>query len=54
MNKKLKWFLYISGWLVIWMTLGSIIDAGFTTISLYLERSKGKEMTFSLVAIVSL
>ncbi len=54
MNKKtLVGISYVSAWIIIWGTLGSLIDFYFLQ-STYLPGSFGQFLTFIISAIISL
>ena len=53
MNKKtLVGILYVSAWIIIWGTVGSLIDFYFLQ-DTYLPGSSGQFLTFIITAIVS-
>ena len=51
--KKKQWFgvIYVSIWVLIWGTLGSLIDLPFLKSEVYQEGSFGQATTFFLTAI---
>ncbi len=53
MNKKtLIGILYVSAWIIIWGTIGSLIDFYFLQ-NTYLPGSQGQFLTFIITAIIS-
>ncbi len=54
MSKTLKGLIYVSGWIGSWALISSIINAGFLTVNLYTEDSKGKLLTFFISGMISL
>jgi len=50
----LKIFLYISAWVMIWGTLGSLIDYPLYKNNIYLEGSVYQYLTFAVTAIISI
>ena len=54
MNKNLIGVLYVSTWVIIWGTIGSLIDYPLLKLNVYLAGSIGQLTTFSLTAFVSL
>jgi len=46
--------LYISLWVIIWGTLGSLIDYPLYKNKIYLEGSIYQYLTFSITAVISL
>jgi hypothetical protein len=50
----IKIFLYISVWVIIWGTLGSLIDYPLYKNKIYLEGSIYQYLTFSITAIISI
>ena len=52
-NKKIKTFLYISIWVIIWGTIASIIDFPLLKQGIYTEGAIGQYITFSLTAMIS-
>tara|TARA_S200000501_G_scaffold298899_1_gene285514 strand:- start:668 stop:880 length:213 start_codon:yes stop_codon:yes gene_type:complete len=53
-SSPLKIFLYISVWVIIWGTLGSIIDYPLYKNKIYLEGSIYQYLTFIITAIISI
>ena len=49
-----KLFLYISVWVIIWGTLGSLIDYPLYKNKIYLEGSVYQYLTFTIAAVVSI
>ena len=47
-------FLYISVWVIIWGTLGSLIDYPLYKNKIYLEGSIYQYLTFTITAIISI
>ena len=54
MQKQLKGIGYVSIWVMIWGTLGSLIDFPLLENSVYEPGSIGQYITFSLTAITSI
>ncbi len=58
MNEKksnsIKVFLYISVWVIIWGTLGSLIDYPLYKNKIYLEGSIYQYLTFAITAVISI
>ncbi len=53
MNKKtLVGISYVSGWIIIWGTIGSLIDFYFLQ-NTYLPGSLGQFLTFIITALIS-
>ncbi len=52
-SNPIKVFLYISLWVIIWGTLGSLIDYPLYTNKIYLEGSLYQYLTFAITAIFS-
>ena len=52
--KPIKVFLYISVWVLIWGTLGSLIDYPLYKNKIYLEGSIYQYLTFTITAIISI
>ena len=46
--------LYVSIWVIIWGSLGSLIDFPLLKSNVYIEGSIGQILTFTLTAIVSI
>ena len=53
-NKPIRIFLYISAWVMIWGTLGSLIDYPLYKNNIYLEGSIYQYITFTITAIISI
>jgi len=53
-NKKLKVFLYISVWVIVWGSIASLIDLPFLKNGIYNEGDLGQYLTFSLTAMISI
>ena len=53
-SNKIKVFLYISVWVIIWGTLGSLIDYPLYKNKIYLEGSIYQYLTFTITAIISI
>tara|TARA_B100001109_G_scaffold198921_1_gene165585 strand:- start:461 stop:673 length:213 start_codon:yes stop_codon:yes gene_type:complete len=53
-SSPIKVFLYISVWVIIWGTLGSLIDYPLYTNKIYLEGSLYQYLTFAITAIFSI
>ena len=53
-SKTLKVFLYISAWVIIWGTLGSLIDYPLYKNKIYLEGSIYQYLTFTITALISI
>ena len=53
-SNPIKVFLYISAWVIIWGTLGSLIDYPLYINKIYLEGSIYQYLTFSITAIISI
>jgi len=53
-SSPLKIFLYISAWVIIWGTLGSIIDYPLYKNNIYMEGSIYQYLTFTFTAIISI
>ena len=49
-----KVFLYISLWVIIWGTIGSLIDYPLYKNKIYLEGSIYQYITFTITAIISI
>jgi len=54
MQKQLKGVAYVSVWVLIWGTLGSLIDFPLLQNSIYEAGSIGQYITFSLTAMFSI
>ena len=53
-NKKIKVFLYISIWVIIWGSIASLIDLPFLKNGIYSEGDLGQYVTFSLTAMIAI
>ena len=53
-SNPIKVFLYISAWVIIWGTIGSLIDYPLYKNKIYLEGSIYQYLTFSIAAIISI
>ena len=53
-SSPLKIILYISAWVIIWGTLGSLIDYPLYKNNIYLEGSIYQYLTFTITAILSI
>tara|TARA_B100001778_G_C18111350_1_gene416413 strand:+ start:126 stop:338 length:213 start_codon:yes stop_codon:yes gene_type:complete len=53
-TNPLKVFLYISAWVIIWGTIGSLIDYPLYKNNIYLEGSIYQYLTFTIAAIISI
>jgi len=53
-SKPIKVFLYISVWVIIWGTLGSLIDYPHYKNKIYSEGSIYQYLTFTITAIISI
>jgi len=53
-SNSIKVFLYISVWVIIWGTLGSLIDYPLYKNKIYLEGSIYQYLTFSIAALISI
>ena len=53
-SNPIKVFLYISVWVIIWGTLGSLIDYPLYKNKIYLEGSLYQYLTFIITAIISI
>ena len=53
-KKQLFGVFYVSIWVVIWGTIGSLIDLPFLNAEIYLAGSVGLALTFFLTAIASI
>jgi len=52
-TNPIKVFLYISVWVIIWGTLGSLIDYPLYKNKIYLEGSIYQYLTFTITGIIS-
>ena len=53
-SNPIKIILYISVWVIIWGTLGSLIDYPLYQNKVYLEGSIYQYLTFTITAIISI
>ncbi len=53
-SNPIKVFLYISVWVIIWGTIGSLVDFPLYTNKIYLEGSIYQYLTFTVTAIISI
>ena len=53
-KQKLFGICYVSVWVVLWGTIGSLIDLPFLNSEIYTQGSLGQFLTFSLTAILSI
>ena len=53
-SNPIKVILYISLWVIIWGTLGSLIDYPLYKNNIYLEGSIYQLLTFTITAIITL
>ena len=53
-SNTFKVFLYISAWVIIWGTLGSLIDYPLYKNKIYLEGSIYQYLTFTITALISI
>jgi len=53
-SNSIKSILYISAWIIIWGTLGSLIDYPLYKNKIYLEGSIYQYLTFAIAAIISI
>ncbi len=53
-SNPIKLFLYISVWIIVWGTLGSLIDYPLYKNKIYLEGSIYQYLTFTITAIISI
>ena len=53
-SNPIKVFLYISLWIIIWGTFGSLIDYPLYKNKIYLEGSIYQYFTFTITAIISI
>ena len=53
MKKALIGFLYVSTWIIIWGTIGSLIDFPFLKADIYSAGSYGQVLTFSISGLFS-
>ena len=52
-NKNLKAILYISSWVIIWGSVGSLIDYPLYKSEIYSEGSIWQYLTFTITGLVS-
>ena len=52
-KKNLKVILYISAWVIIWGSVGSLIDYPLYKAEIYSEGSIWQYLTFSITGIIS-
>ena len=52
-NKNLKVILYISSWVIIWGSVGSLIDYPLYKAEIYNEGSPWQYLTFTITGITS-
>jgi len=52
-SNPIKAILYISIWIIIWGTLGSLIDYPLYKNKIYLEGSIYQYLTFTIAAVIS-
>ena len=52
-NKNLKVILYISSWVIIWGSVGSLIDYPLYKAEIYNEGSIWQYLTFAITGIIS-
>ena len=52
-NKNLKVILYISAWVIIWGSVGSLIDYPLYKAEIYSEGSIWQYLTFAITGIIS-
>jgi len=53
-SNPIKVFLYISAWVIIWGTIGSLIDYPLYKSDIYQEGSIYQYLTFTITAILSI
>ena len=53
-SNTIKVFLYVSLWVIIWGTLGSLIDYPLYKNKIYLEGSIYQYLTFAITAMISI
>ena len=53
-SNPMKVFLYISVWVIIWGTMGSLIDYPLYKNKIYLEGSIFQYLTFTITGIISI
>ena len=52
-NKNMKIILYISAWVIIWGSIGSLIDYPLYKAEIYNEGSISQYLTFTITGIIS-
>ena len=52
-KKSLFGFAYVSAWVMIWGTVGSLVDLPFLNTEIYSAGSAGQATTFVVTALVS-
>jgi|ETNmetMinimDraft_21_1059911.scaffolds.fasta_scaffold93080_1 uncharacterized membrane protein len=53
-KQQLFGICYVSVWVVLWGTIGSLIDLPFLNADIYTQGSFGQLLTFGLTAIISI
>ena len=53
-SNPIKGILYVSVWIIVWGTLGSLIDYPLYKNKIYLEGSIYQFLTFTITAIISI
>ena len=53
-SNPIKVFLYISVWVIIWGTIGSLVDFPLYKNKIYLEGSIFQYLTFTITAIITI
>ena len=53
-SNPIKVFLYISVWVIIWGTVGSLVDFTLYKNKIYLEGSIYQYLTFTITAVISI
>ena len=53
-SNPIKVFLYISVWVIIWGTIGSLVDFPLYKNQIYLEGSIYQYLTFTVTAFISI
>ena len=53
-SNPIKVFLYISIWVIIWGTIGSLVDFPLYKNNIYLEGSIYQYLTFTITAFISI
>jgi len=55
MNKKtLSGIAYVSAWVIVWGTIGSLIDFPLLQANIYIAGSLGQLLTFSITGVLSI